>query len=580
MVFYIAAIVLALFSLTAYGIQFAQLNSQRCIGFCLQTTLITLFILVPGVVYVLNLDTMVISLSFLDYSILFFAIAAPFFAITSLIGTYFNRIIRPLALICCNLILYAYVRAIFYPNSSNTIENGMGLLKSPLAQNPYNIIENAALFWVIACIISAQPVAKLLRYIKVVGITAICLMGYNISISPVSYLSDWVPTLFTEDIQNISVSSTNNVFILLFDGAASPYFYDTVWKDKSKQLDGFTFYVNTTGVGRNTMLSIPYIFSGKPLPGKDVLDLFAQSTHDNIFKDFSGTDYSSEIVNADEYNAFCGTYSHCLNQPKIHIAALQHFLYYVYLRIKPVNIDNTPQNSAENLIDIQFSWPSMFKAVAYFHDFLNRLKVSTQEKRLIFYPNFITHFPVFYNADCKFVQVSALDNSNRSNRLMAATSCSGNLIAEFIERLKKLGIYDNSTIIIMSDHGMIMPPKQYDVFHSYAPAFRIENKYQGFSFPLLLIKTPGAHGPGIISTIPASLLDIRPTLCKIAHNCPANLPGTDLLAPVDPDRTRTILNYTLAYTCYPNHNDCLKHGKNIMVKPDLSDFPQPRKRAR
>ena len=106
-----------------------------------------------------------------------------------------------------------------------------------------------------------------------------------------------------------------------------------------------------------------------------------------------------------------------------------------------------------------------------------------------------------------------------------------NLVSEYIRQLKALGLYDNATIIITSDHGY---------FASSAPLSLTDTAVD----PILLVKPPQssneANQPIAISDAPVSLLDVMPT----AFAC-AGIPdsgagdGVNAFTVNDPNRVRT-----------------------------------------
>lgn len=81
------------------------------------------------------------------------------------------------------------------------------------------------------------------------------------------------------------------------------------------------------------------------------------------------------------------------------------------------------------------------------------------------------------------------------------------MIGNFLNRLKSLGIYDESLVIITSDHGV-----------SFQPGSARRNVYQGnlveISAVPLLIKYPG-NTPAGISDVNAQIMDIVPTILDV-----------------------------------------------------------------
>ncbi|HEX6863415.1 MAG TPA: tetratricopeptide repeat protein [Thermoanaerobaculia bacterium] len=108
----------------------------------------------------------------------------------------------------------------------------------------------------------------------------------------------------------------------------------------------------------------------------------------------------------------------------------------------------------------------------------------------------------------------------------AADKVIGDLLAE----LKRLGIYDRATIVLLSDHGEGLGDhgeKQHGIF-LYREMIQVP----------LMIKLPGAERGGERVPVPAQLVDVAPTLLSLAGvEVPEELTGSSLLElPEEPRR--------------------------------------------
>ncbi|KAB2960673.1 MAG: sulfatase-like hydrolase/transferase, partial [Thermoanaerobaculia bacterium] len=100
-------------------------------------------------------------------------------------------------------------------------------------------------------------------------------------------------------------------------------------------------------------------------------------------------------------------------------------------------------------------------------------------------------------------------------------------IGTLIERLRAEGLYDRAVVVLMSDHGEGLGDHgelQHGVF-LYRSTLRVA----------LMVKLPGQRRAGERVARPVGLVDLAPTLARLARVDPgAGLDGRDLLAP-DPD---------------------------------------------
>jgi arylsulfatase A-like enzyme len=102
-------------------------------------------------------------------------------------------------------------------------------------------------------------------------------------------------------------------------------------------------------------------------------------------------------------------------------------------------------------------------------------------------------------------------------------------LGELFEWLRKAGLYDNSLIIVTSDHGEAFGERD---LMQHAEGFVYQNQVH---VPLL-VKFPGQHEP-VQSAELVSHVDLMPTILDAAGIAPpANLPGRSLRSPADPAR--------------------------------------------
>ena len=65
------------------------------------------------------------------------------------------------------------------------------------------------------------------------------------------------------------------------------------------------------------------------------------------------------------------------------------------------------------------------------------------------------HRPVVMDRECGFIGVMSFSR----DLYRAQSGCAVDLVAEFLDRLRSLGIYDSSLIVVSSDHGTSLVPR-------------------------------------------------------------------------------------------------------------------------
>jgi hypothetical protein len=111
----------------------------------------------------------------------------------------------------------------------------------------------------------------------------------------------------------------------------------------------------------------------------------------------------------------------------------------------------------------------------------------------------------------------------------------------FLNKLKEMGIYDSSIIVILSDHGnaRAINPSQSDVNRDLnAKSLRLSfDTVKGTAVPLILIKLENSTGVMKVLDIPVDLGDIPNTIMG-ALGKPTDFPGKSMLETPKEDRKR------------------------------------------
>ncbi|MHB8094252.1 MAG: sulfatase-like hydrolase/transferase [Candidatus Aminicenantales bacterium] len=136
------------------------------------------------------------------------------------------------------------------------------------------------------------------------------------------------------------------------------------------------------------------------------------------------------------------------------------------------------------------------------------------------------HIPLNLNENLGFERMTI----NRPNYIRFATA-SLKLTGLFLDHLRRLGIYDNSTIIIVGDHGAGYQGQQFVL----QPGMPVEGDDSDIvtqssrvaALPLILVKPPASPGDLKISDQPVSLADIPATVFS-AIDLPARNSGPSM----------------------------------------------------
>jgi hypothetical protein len=136
----------------------------------------------------------------------------------------------------------------------------------------------------------------------------------------------------------------------------------------------------------------------------------------------------------------------------------------------------------------------------------------------------IPHPPIVLDADCRFVEPR-----DTTRDLYAGQSrCAVALVGRLLDRLRALGIYDDSIVLITSDHGWRLPRRGHPLAGVSTPAGDLQSVAMT-AMPLLLVKPKGASGPLRASMAPTSITDVAATIANLAGLPPGHFPGQPVM---------------------------------------------------
>lgn len=176
------------------------------------------------------------------------------------------------------------------------------------------------------------------------------------------------------------------------------------------------------------------------------------------------------------------------------------------------------------------------KSLHDFEAYLSNLRVSDDPSPVAHFTHFLhTHFPIDLDSDCAYRSYDKNWYEAHQTRAGAKeeTECALSQMAKFVKKLKHLGVYDKSLIVLKSDHGQ---PVRYND-PAKLESFTVRgHKNWGFARyePLLAIKDfDNSSTAPTYDDRPAILSDLAMTLCLVANSDESckRFPGYDLLGP-------------------------------------------------
>ena len=337
---------------------------------------------------------------------------------------------------------------------------------------------------------------KLFSSIAIIGVLALAVLGIlNVSTISSEYSQ-------YKDVQQKNMASVDdmepvlnfsktgkNVVVLMLDRASNAYL-EHIFKDQSElyeQFEGFTYYKNTVGFGPKTITGAPALYGGYeympsemnrrselPLKEKHNQALllmprilteeagFTASMFDSSwanysrFPDMSFTDHYDKIdglILRHRYSNFAQKQTNVpMATEQLETGLKRNLLWFSLFRSSPVGLrpiiyyHGTYFNPSD-MVNFRDFWGdfSTLLAFPYITDY------SSSENSLMIITNEIAH-EVFESDDVQpmeFEPLSYPDSMHYKENTMALK-----LLGKWFQVLKENGVYDNTRIVIVSDHGI------------------------------------------------------------------------------------------------------------------------------
>ena len=267
---------------------------------------------------------------------------------------------------------------------------------------------------------------------------------------------------YLSDIGEYEISSNQNTIVFIVDTCDGRYIDQTYdeYPDMFDGLDGFVYYPDATSTHSRTYPSMPYLLTGEICHFDKPYHEFVNDAFDgsNYVQDIKSTDCNVGIYTDDQYIGKKGmqTIDNSANNSTLYISkygTIKQMAKMSLYRVVPYAFKSrfvygsAPVNS--DVLRVPADQP---KACIKSDDlaFYNRLvsegiTVSDEyDKAFRLYHMWGAHPGGKFNEKMQYSNAGSTEQCTRGNFL---------IIQKYIEQMKQLGVYENSTIIITADHG-------------------------------------------------------------------------------------------------------------------------------
>ena len=379
-------------------------------------------------------------------------------------------------------------------------------------------------------------------------------------------------------------SKEKNVIVVLFDAFQSAIFEEIIEAEPRfrSELDGFVFFKETTGLFPFTEFSIPSFFSGKPyqldMPFEDYIR--TSMNEETISTVFLDEGYEVDIVPLKV--KYCGPHTNCFLLPvpyggsseEVERVAAAYLIDLSIFRAVPLFLKNFLVYRDQQWQFLRIASPheagdEQFGSLEFLADMTQGARIKEKRPTFKYLHLFTTHLPYTITKECR--PAGKVLTGNRANATNVSR-CSLERFISFIKKLKSIGVYDNSLIVLMSDHGTFWPPKSLygenpELFSTHKNIKTIAS----LAMPLLVIKPPQGSAPFKVSIAQTTLLDLPATLTSMMGTKKVISNGRPVFS-IDPLQTRPRKFYN-----YRPCRDCTIDGyfvpfEEFDIRGSLFDF--------
>jgi len=275
--------------------------------------------------------------------------------------------------------------------------------------------------------------------------------------------------LTTENL--FEVSEKDNVIVFILD-RFDIYYYQQVLKqdpDFFERLDGFTLYTNNISLYSRTYPSVTYMLTGVENPFENTREEYFEMAYADspFFKDLKNNNYKINLYTSayyayDDASVFGDTvdnvsrYQDYVIDGKMKLVG-KMLLLSLY-RYAPLGIKDMIRVSSADFSEfVSFDTENdhgqyvMNDAETYRMFRENGLSVQNEKNTFTFLHLNGCHSP--YTMD---ENGNAIESNNYASAAIPATKGCFNLIYDYIDQMKALGLYEDATIIITGDHARAM----------------------------------------------------------------------------------------------------------------------------
>ena len=489
------------------------------ISLCLTASfLIPLSVLVLGNMY--SLASLYIDALLLTIFVCLVCFSVFYFINLFFYSSFYKKIILLIAYL---IVFSSFLNTFFVPNSLS-IADGIEMVCRKEAAYVLFLVLLLLLYFMFlrdTFFLRTNKIFKLLT--KLIISVSIFLTVYTLKLLPKQYrTSSLIHILFSNQKAENIVLGKKNVFILTFDQAQGSFFKGFFESKKGKllanKLDGFSFFPNAVTTFPTTNFSLPSILLSRPVSNRSENFFKVRASKKTFYSSLSEKGITTSI-----YYQSAHKFGNKNRYFPI-IAKISSAYLYVLNNAFGLKLNFFGSSIYTFPLFMEYAYQD---DVHLWHNLSDHLSINKKkEGAVVFIHFYFSHQPYMVNSDCTMYSRKKISEKKFSiGGLFDTTECISRGIVQFVNGLKKMGIYENTTLFIAGDHGSSSDintkhkEKYKNFFHEYSDFLPHAHTFPlGRYNPLFLYKGEKANHPFKIKDEVVSLVDIGPTICDIM-NC-------------------------------------------------------------
>jgi hypothetical protein len=339
------------------------------------------------------------------------------------------------------------------------------------------------------------------------------------------------------------VSRTRNAFHIVLDGFHSDVFAELLAAERDlmdRDYAGFVFFEDHAGAFPTTMVSVPAMLTGTTYRQDEPLQPYIRNhfAKGSLFRTLRSNGYRVDSITEMRFDNQGATNFFRMPRPYVSYDAYTRFAAW---QLADLSLFRHAPHAARPWIFNDQSWrlqnwfgenPGSRRSpdrryhsvngAVVLEAFSREMAVTIDEPLYKFIHVGIPHLPVVVDGNCEFAGVRRFNRET----YRAQARCGIRRVAAFLNRLREIGAYDDSLVVIASDHGIGLPPRQFA--HDRLLPDGNASAIAGKAMALLLVKPPRSTGPVRVSRAPTQITDIPITVADTL-NVPHAFPGASVL---------------------------------------------------